>query len=164
MAANPEEMEQIPSLFDRLTVGESEEAQLRFRQDANRPGEITKSVCRDLANLLNSKRSWLTWPAHCEQLQRSLLNYGLPDFTGAIFAGPTSQADLCRQVEELIEIFEPRLTRVRVFLPKVAEGPIRAVEFKIRATLVFEGRHETVEFQSKMEPGTQVYRVEAGGA
>lgn len=153
-------MEIRTSLLDRLMAGESANEILEFRRRNSKGlSSLITNVCRDLEALLNSKRSWLTWPAEYDELDRSLLNYGLPDFSGATFASPSDQSQLCRRIETLIGYFEPRLTSVRVSLPRIAEGPVRVLQFTIRARLVWEGQGESVLFASRLDPKLGEYRV-----
>jgi hypothetical protein len=42
--------------------------------------ELRRSVRRDLENLLNTRQRALSWPKNLQELDCSLLSYGIPDF------------------------------------------------------------------------------------
>jgi type VI secretion system protein ImpF len=102
------------SLLDRL-IDEDPQATIEpVLSDAERQRAIRECVERDVANLLNS-RNWLgTWPPELELLRLSLLNYGLPDVSGAAIDNKSVQGVLSQTVRMALEVFEPRLSRIKV--------------------------------------------------
>jgi type VI secretion system protein ImpF len=75
---------------------------------------LRECVCRDLTALLNSTAlsASIDLDAYPE-VQRSVLNYGMPALTGRSAATVDVQRT-ARLIEEVIRRFEPRLTRVHV--------------------------------------------------
>lgn len=143
----------MSSLLDRLITTDQ-------RRDAAR---LEESVRRDLENLLNTRWRCLNWPPNLEELEQSLVNYGIPDFTGASFNDPGSQRDLRRIIQSAIRRFEPRLGAIKVSVPERPDRRDRTVRFRIEAELG-EGRHRTpIAFETALDPSTATFRVGQAG-
>src|SRR5438552_3823718 len=105
-----------PSLLDRLLdddPGTQREAP-RSRTQVLR--ELKRAVRRDLEDLLNTRRCCLPLPEDLKELERSLVNYGIPDFTGAGMGSSESRDELRRAIEDVIRRHEPRFQTVTVHL------------------------------------------------
>ena len=50
--------------------------------------ELKQSVRRDLENLLNTRVRCIPLPPELKELKQSLVNYGIPDLTGASLGDP----------------------------------------------------------------------------
>jgi type VI secretion system protein ImpF len=75
---------------------------------------LRECVCRDLAILLNSTSLGATTDlSELPEVQRSVLNYGMPSLAGRASA-LVDMRQIARTVEEVIRQFEPRLVQVRV--------------------------------------------------
>ena len=127
----------------------------RLIQDGSvRPtvADVRQSVRRDLEWLLNARRSWRPLPSADHELPQSVLGYGLPDFTVMELSTEDGREWFCREVEETIKRFEPRLARVRVWL-KEAEMPLdRMLRLRIDAVLLVDPAPQPVAFDSELEP------------
>lgn len=151
----------VASVLDRL-IDEDPEA----KKDAPRTRgqfirEAKQSVRRDLENLLNTRARATTWPVHLDQqLRKSLVAYGLPDLACMDAAAHTRRQDYERLLRNLIEVFEPRLQRVRVTLLDQEETVERVLRFRIQADLRLESASEPVAFQSLVEPTTGTVKVQ----
>jgi type VI secretion system protein ImpF len=121
------------------------------------------SVAEDLQNLLNSRQEEIE-PLADEfvDLNRSLLFYGLPDFTTYNLFNPADVNRLRRSIENTISYFEPRLQKVRVSMepPKPND---RAVRFRIEAILRVEPAPSPVVFDTVLQLGTREYQVKTSG-
>ncbi len=72
----------LPSLLDRL----SGNIDSRNGDDlAQSTAQLRQSVRRDVEKLLNTRWRCLHWPPDLTELDDSLVNYGIPDFSGAAF-------------------------------------------------------------------------------
>lgn len=112
------------SLLDRLTdrggdknVGERAVSRHRVadrsdahprRGHAKRVNQVREEIERDLLYLLTTRNieqsvDLSAWPA----VRSSVLNFGLPDLTGATSSG-VDLADVSRKIKKLVETFEPR--------------------------------------------------------
>jgi type VI secretion system protein ImpF len=126
-----------PALLDRLTDLEPD------KKTESRDGRVLsarrfeESVLRDLAWLLNASN--LEAAEDLEQfpeVRASVLNYGIPDFSGLVATG-MSAAALERAVHAAIAAFEPRLDRstLRVSVLMEATELRNALAFRIEAQL-----------------------------
>lgn len=149
MARIDPEQALVASVLDRL-LGETRGSN-RWRL-----AELKRAVCRDLANLLNTRRRLLVFPDDVD-LEGSIMDYGVPDVTGANLASSDARDDFLRSIEELIERFEPRLKNVEVRSQKNADEHDRTVRFRIRATLAADP--EPVTFSSQLDPVSRSIRV-----
>lgn len=99
-----------PSLLDRLTDDEpGQKVESRDKRVIS-SSRLRECVTRDIAWLLNCVN--LGSSADIEdypEVVRSVVNFGIPDLTGAAIAG-IDAADLQRQLRDAIVAFEPRLT------------------------------------------------------
>jgi len=158
VTARPDDKLLTPSILDRLIDYEPD----RSHDDASNQGqvlrELKEAIRRDLQDLLNSKRQFLTWPADYDELDYSLVNYGIADFTGVTFTGSDEQANLARSLERTILQFEPRLKSVRVQIHAV-DRYNRQLRFQVNAMMQVYPSPEPVMFDSVMEPQSRSISV-----
>src|SRR4051794_17518255 len=77
--------------------------------------QLKESVCRDLTALLNTRRTE-DFDSSFEESTKSLLTFGVTDFTSFTLTSETDQERVRYSVERAIHQFEPRLTRLTVTL------------------------------------------------
>jgi type VI secretion system protein ImpF len=121
---------------------------------------VKQAVVRDLEALLNTRQEILDeLSPEFTEARRSLLTYGLPDFTTCTLLSLTDRNRIRRVLEQAIAIFEPRLDRVRVTLdtPRQYEQLLR---FRIEAWLRVEPAPEPVAFDAMLQLSTQEYTVQ----
>ena len=124
---------------------------------------MSKHLQRDLENLLNTRCRCGSFPKELTELETSLVNYGIPDFTGAGLASAAGRAEFLGMVQSCIERFEPRLRNVRVSLLQHDKEPLdRVLRFRIDAVVSTEEDAEAVAFLSTMEPSSGRLRVNNG--
>ncbi len=109
------------------------------------------NVLRDLEWLLNTRESGDPAEAPYSELERSIYNYGLPDFASMAADSASTPGRLQRSIEKEIELFEPRLKDVRVTLSDEGKGGVRAMSFTIEAMLRLDPDPERVEFDMALE-------------
>jgi type VI secretion system protein ImpF len=149
----------VSSVLDRLLDDEPE-----VRRESPRPRHqvlraLKQSVGRDLENLLNTRRRCLPCPAELTELEQSLVNYGLPDVTGASMGASEEREQLRLAIETVIRTFEPRFQKVRVDLLDPTEPLDRTLRFRIDALLRADPAPEPVVFDSALEPGTGLIEI-----
>lgn len=159
MATMDQETSLVPSILDRLLDDAPdvthEPAASRFQNLR----QLKQAVTRDLEALLNTRQEALgELPAAFVEVRRSLLTYGLPDFTAFSLLNPQDRQRIRRALEQAIAAFEPRLERVRVNLasPRQHEQTLR---FHIEALLKVEPAPEPVTFDALLQLQTQQYVV-----
>lgn len=133
----------------------------RVRETPYSLQQLKQSVSRDIEALLNTRRELLTdLPPEYQELQRSLLTYGLPDFTTRSLQSQTDRKSIRREIEQNIGLFEPRLRSVKVTIenPKKFE---QAMYFRIDALLRVDPNPEAVSFDAVLQLSTAKYQVKS---
>ncbi|GAA4360705.1 type VI secretion system baseplate subunit TssE [Kangiella marina] len=118
-----------------------------------------KLVCRDIEALLNTKIDWTLVTDSLQELKLSLVNYGLEDFSTKNLTYPGDKDVLCVEIRELIELYEPRLERVRVKILDNSDPIDRVVRLMITANLILEKDRERLSFRTKLNPVDHLFSV-----
>lgn len=121
--------------------------------------DLKQAVRRDLENLLNTRWRCQSWPPDLKNLESSLVNYGIPDFSGANLGNATAREEFRRLLERAITRFEPRFLKVSVKLAGSPTSTDRAMKFRIDATLRADPVPEEVRFDTALEPSTAAFTV-----
>jgi len=120
--------------------------------------ELKRNVRRDLEWLLNTRREIHDLSTDLQQAAKSLLMYGLPDFSAASVSNPSDQKYMLRTLELAIELFEPRLGRVAIRLEPGGETE-RSLHFRIEAELLVDPAPEPVTFDTTVQLYSGEYDV-----
>jgi type VI secretion system protein ImpF len=120
--------------------------------------QLRASLKRDLEWLLNSRRIPDEAGESTPELQRSLFNYGLPDFSNLSVRSVEDQNRLLWLMETAVAYFEPRLRGVRVTLDPVPTNT-RLLRFQIQALLMIDPAPERVSFDTVLELNSGEYQV-----
>lgn len=157
MPLTDDEFEFMPSVYDRLLdldpSSDAEEPQSK-RQLAI---ELKESLRRDLTDLLNTRWACRSWPPDLDQLESSIANYGIPDFTGVNMASPENREHLMKMVENAIKMFEPRL--IRFSIGKEEPGIDRRLHFRIVGVLRAEPYPEEVLFDASLNVQSSEFEI-----
>jgi type VI secretion system protein ImpF len=147
-----------PSLFDKLFEDEPNGANPSTVHTLSLD-ELKSSVARDLEALLNT-RMGLSEEALGEfpECARSILTYGLNDFSGRSLASDYDRKFICRSIQLAIARHEPRLRNVQVTL-ELREQSTSVLNFAISALLVVYSTQEPVNFDALLQPSTHQYSV-----
>jgi type VI secretion system protein ImpF len=159
MARSESEPRLVPSLLERLLDAQPEVSREPLAARYYDVRHMKAAVAHDLEELLNTRREALSEiSAEFVEVNKSLLVYGLPDFTSFNLLDPTDCNRIKRSLEVAIGRFEPRLERVKVSM----QGPSstdRTLRFKIDAMLRIEPAKEPVVFDTILQLATQEYSV-----
>lgn len=148
-----------PSILDRLLDDAPDVSREPLPDRFQNLRQLKRAVTRDLEALLNTRQEvWEELPSEFTELHRSLLVYGLPDFTPLSLLNPHDSNRIRRAVEQAIALFEPRLNRVRVTLQAPREHE-PALRFHIEAFLRVEPAPEPVNFDAVLQLHTKEYVV-----
>lgn len=155
---NPERTIRL-TVLDRI-ISRSDRA-VTFSESVD---QLREAVRRDLDWLLNTRRIAEPAPDEYPEVQKSLYHYGLPDITSLSGDSSSARRRLIRQVEECIELFEPRLANVRVTALDVpAKSERRQIRFVIEALLRMEPNPERVTFDTMLETSSGKIQVTGEG-
>ncbi len=106
---------------------------------------VVESVRRELERLFNTR---LSLPPHrLEGRQRSVIDYGIPDFRDASPGNAADRERLARALTEAVTAFEPRLRQVRVEVEAPAEGQ-EGLTARFSALLTTESMPEPISFMT----------------
>ena len=159
MAKIKAEQPLVPSVLDRLLdddPGVSREP-ARSRHQVLR--ELKQSVRRDLENLLNTRARCQAGPPHLKELKQSLIQYGLPDFSGAGLGDAQDRDAIFQLLQTVIRQGEPPFKTVKVHIVGKAEPLDRTLRFRIDALLIADPAPEPIVFDSTLKPATGDFEV-----
>lgn len=122
--------------------------------------DLRNSVRRDLENLLNTRCCVVSPPEQYEQVQDSLMNYGLQDLATVNMLDSDKKILFTNSVEKIIKQYEPRFKSVRVSHLDTGDSGDRTVRFRIDAVLYADPAPEVVVFDSILEPVLRSVTVE----
>ena len=146
------------SLLDRLIDNDPEISQEKPLDDNQKLRIIQSAVRRDLEDLLNTRFRYVSWPPELAELDDSLINYGIPDFTAAGLNAAQDSDILIKAIRLAISLFEPRLGEVR--MERINEDFVdRTFRFRIEAMLLMEDQKHRVQFDSSLESSTGKFAV-----
>lgn len=111
-----------------------------------------ESLRRDIEAMLNSRRHLLSWPAWFEELDRSLLAYGLDDLTNESLASPDFRARFVEEAETQLRRLEPRLGRFEVTILPNRDELDATLRFRVTGTVTLAGQREELYFDSHVDP------------
>ena len=122
--------------------------------------ELKQSLRRDLENLLNTRWTCVAWPPDYEELDLSLVNYGIPDFTGVNMGGPENRERLLQIVRRAIENFEPRLIKFTIEVNR-SNRLDRMLSFRVDGLLHAEPFPEQVVFDTALDVHSSEFEVKS---
>jgi type VI secretion system protein ImpF len=150
----------VPSLLDRL-IDEQPEQNVELPRSQNQIlAELRQTIRRDLENLLNTRCPYFSVPAQYPELEKSLVNYGIPDIVGLDLETDEVRASFMKRLETLIRYFEPRFLEVRVVPAETAYNYDRTLRFRIEGLIQAYPAPEPIVFDSELEPSLGQFSIE----
>ncbi|MCG6202375.1 type VI secretion system baseplate subunit TssE [Psychromonas antarctica] len=140
------------SLLDKLIDDAPNEKASEEHYRGINLAQLRRNVARDIENLLNAKVQWSTWPECYTELNDSLVNYGLSDFSSVAIGSLEGRKTLCEKVAESIRRFEPRFIEVDVETVDNEQCLDRILKLRINALLYADPDPEYISFDSEVEP------------
>jgi type VI secretion system protein ImpF len=150
-----------PSLFDRLidVCEDSPNATAGWGLE-----QLKDAVARDLEDLLNTRTAISPeMLAKYPDVRKSLINYGLIDFSAMCLTSEDDRKKICGAVKTAITQHEPRLYGVQASL-RVNTGSESRVDFIITGLLKTVASAEPVYFDAVLLASTHRYSVRKAGA
>jgi type VI secretion system lysozyme-like protein len=139
-----------PLLFERLTEAGPDAAPPRAQGRPLGRAEVEASVMREVGALLNTRIAKEV--DAIDPRERTVVDYGLPDFSGKSAASDTDRTTIARAAERAIRAFEPRLGNPKVTAVATSRGR-DAIEFSISGTLTVNEVPELHLFTLAMTDG-----------
>lgn len=150
------------SVLDRLIDLEPETQMENMLSRAQSVRLLRSAVRRDLEWLLNTRRNAEIPETDPQEINRSMLVYGIPDLSALSMATAADRKQLTRQVGAAIALFEPRLGGVRVSLVETSDPSRKDVRMRIEAMLRMDPVPEPISFDTVLELKTGNCRVSGG--
>ncbi len=140
----------MPSLLDRL-IDESPHQAFEVVKSTNvLLDKYRKSIRRDLENLLNTRLYRQSELSAYPELDKSVVNYGLSDFSTVQFGSADHREMFRASLEEAIAKYETRFKWVRVEINQVGDEKERTLYLKINALLIVEPDPVPVLYDSRI--------------
>ena len=149
----------LPSLVDRLIDNDPGRPDPVSKSRGQTLRELRESVRRNLEDLLNTRQRCLPLPPGLDNLALSLVNYGIPDFTGIDLGSSARREEFRAAVEAAIHNFEPRFVTVKVTLREDKDQSDRMIHFRIDAFMYADPAPEPVAFDSALDAASRVVAV-----
>ena len=146
-------------LLDRLIDLEPHNRQEPPVTRAESLRQLRAAVKRDLEWLLNTTRMPIEVPEACEEVNNSVLFFGLPDTASVYVHDAGEQQQVLRSLQTTIENFEPRLVNVRVTSRDRYRPGQQALTFHVEATLMIDPAPERISFDTVLEISKGAYSV-----
>jgi type VI secretion system protein ImpF len=115
-------------------------------------GALRESLRRDLEAMLNSRRHLMEWPASFDELDRSLLGYGLDDLANESLTSPDFRARFIETVEHQLRRLEPRLGRFEVTILANRDELDATLRFRVNGTVTIGRTRQELSFDSHVDP------------
>ena len=131
------------SLLDRTSID---------REEGMGVSALRESLRRDIEAMLNSRRHLFSWPAWFEELDRSLLAYGLDDLTHESLASDDFRARFVEEAEKQLRRLEPRLGRFDVMILPNKDELDATLRFRVAGTVMLGAQREELYFDSHVDP------------
>lgn len=154
------------SIWDRLTDRQSQHAAYTGNQSKDGAAiqdldSLRRSIQKNLIHLLNSHVYFSIWPDDLLELDRSLVNYGIPDYTGTNMSLESDREKLRRSAERTIRYFEPRLSNVKVSVVPTKDKTDRTLCLRIEAE--YGTKRDPIAFDSQLDPIVKKFAVTVPG-
>jgi type VI secretion system protein ImpF len=159
MAKQDNELNATQSLAERLVDLEPRVSADPSVSRSQSVRQMKTSLRRDLEWLLNTRRNPEAAGPALPHLARSLYNYGLPDFSALSLNAPRDRNHLIAELQNAIEVFEPRLREVRISISQPPSQETRTVRFQIEAMLMMDPAPQQISFDTTLQLSTGDYQI-----
>ena len=149
-----------PSILDRLFDDEPDNNHDFDHGQHHKLKQLRSSVRRDLESLMNARFRVMEPGEEYQELEKSLLNYGLPDLATINITDLDKRKEFTSKMEKILKEFEPRFKDVNVSYRDNKDNTDRTLRFRIDATLYADPSPEIVIFDSILEPLTRSISIE----
>ncbi len=143
-----------PCLLDRLTDNAPQKKKEDREQRVISLRKYREAVLRDLSWLLNTPNKELSGAFDgFEEIERSVLNFGIPDLCGSTVSS-VDTSDLARRIARAIEFFEPRVIQstLRILNAPAAEGSsANTIGFEIKGELWAQPFNEVLLIKTSVD-------------
>jgi type VI secretion system protein ImpF len=147
-----------PSVWDRLLSDDPGGAR---RSIGAHGAALRRAVLQDLERLMNARVATDLDAAAYPQANRSVLNYGVRDFSSLSPANPSDVQAICDCILASISRNDQRLKHVRVEVEGDSSRGATSLSFVLRAMLVLCDYSEPVSFQAAFDSKRRAFSLSA---
>jgi type VI secretion system protein ImpF len=121
--------------------------------------QLKASLRRDLEWLLNTRRTPTPAGSEYRETEKSLYNFGLPDVSSISWDSGRDRQRLARAIELAVNIFEPRITGLKVVALDSTAGAKHVLRFQIQGLLDMDPAPEHISFDTVLQLSSGEYQV-----
>jgi type VI secretion system protein ImpF len=148
----------IAPLLSRLIDDEPDKKYERNSHQFIDVNKLHQDIRDNLEMILNTKFCGLIWPDSLSFLNHSVLAYGISDFTSTFVNNKRKQQQMCQNIKETINRFEPRLQAVDVVLLEDDKDNLeRVLRFRIEAMINIRPSPVPAVFESCLDTCKQEF-------
>lgn len=122
--------------------------------------EFHEQIRRDLEHLLNTRLNHIEWSEKYHELNNSVINYGISDFTLNFFGEKNNQHKLCQMIKEAMNRFEPRIHHVHVIPIESDTHLDRVLKLRIECEIDLQPTSIPAVFESRVDVANHMIHVE----
>jgi type VI secretion system protein ImpF len=146
------------SVLDRLLDFEPAISKEAPKSRSKTLRELKQAVRRDIEWLLNTRHYSGEIDNQLKEVQKSVVFYGLPDFTALSVKSDAEQKRLTKALETAIKNFEPRFIDLKVTLDPIRDTD-KLLKFRIEASLDIDPAPEPITFDTVLQFGGSGFTV-----
>lgn len=143
------------SFVDKFTENNSSQ----FTDTSIKLSKITEKIGQDLEKLLNTRNSLIERVKHLIEVNQSILNYGISDFSNKFSTTDNQQKLFCRELTAIIRLFEPRIKNIAVSLLEQDKTLMPILRIKIEGSITYDQESHIVSFESRIKPQNQTFNI-----
>jgi type VI secretion system protein ImpF len=113
--------------------------------------DLQIEIKSNLENILNARPFYFGAHKNLTELNNSVLNYGIPDFSQQYYHLKKHQKELCQVIRAVISHFEPRLQKTMVSLVENQEKNVRTLTIRITGVIVVKPEIHQAVFESNLD-------------
>ena len=148
-----------PSILDRLLDDEPHNQSERDTGQHQLVKQLRNSVRRDLECLLNTRYHVIKPPDDLYEVEKSLMNYGLPDLATINITDAKKRDEFTARLQKTLVEYEPRFKSVKVSYIDNKDDTDRTLRFRIDAVIYADPLPQVVVFDSILESVTRTVSV-----
>ena len=118
-----------------------------------------EKITNSLNRLLNMTRTHDNAFKAYPEIEKSILNMGLPTLDQYTLSNQTDQKNLANEIKQQIDWFEPRIKATRVEVDATTKRNQPVYNFKIYATAIIDGEKKSLTFDSELDAVNERFEV-----
>lgn len=124
---------------------------------------LRQDIRQHLEQILNTRLNFFDTFSEDNACSRSILTYGISDFSGQYYSIKKHQHVLCQQIERTLSHFEPRLQQISVQLIDHDDVLNRQFRFRINGVVHLKPEPVQTTFESDLDIVRYQFSLEENG-